>query len=67
VIEQVVPEWDEWSSIKFGDLEMLVLTHGRQRTAAEFHSLFASAGLRLAGIIPTSSGISILEACADQR
>jgi hypothetical protein len=61
VVEEVVPEWDEWSSIKFGDLEMLVLTHGRERTAAEFRSLFATGGLRLAGIIPTSSGLRILE------
>src|SRR5262249_12083043 len=25
-VEQIVPPWNEWSSIKFGDLEMLVLT-----------------------------------------
>ena len=62
VVEQIVPEWDEWSSIKFGDLEMMVLTHGRERTAAEFQSLFATAELRLERLIPTFSELSILEA-----
>ncbi|HZU13914.1 MAG TPA: methyltransferase [Chloroflexota bacterium] len=61
VIEQIVPEWDSWSSIKFGDLEMMVLIHGRERTASEFRSLFQTVGLRLDRIIPTSSELRILE------
>jgi hypothetical protein len=61
VVEHIVPEWDEWSGIKLGDLEMMVLTHGRERTVAEFRSLFATAGLRLERIIPTSSELRILE------
>jgi hypothetical protein len=64
VIEQIVPPWNEWSGIKFGDLEMLVLTHGRERTEAEFRALFAAAGLRLARIVPTASELSILEGYA---
>lgn len=60
VVEQIVPEWDEWSGIKLGDLEMMVLTHGRERTATEFQSVFATAGLRLERIISTSSELSIL-------
>jgi hypothetical protein len=61
VIEQVVPEWNEWGSIKLGDLEMMVLTHGRERTAAEFRALFTAGGLRLERIIPTSSNLCLLE------
>jgi hypothetical protein len=61
VVEQIVPEWNEWSGSKLGDLELMVLTHGRERTAAEFRSLFATAGLRLEQMIPTSSALSILE------
>jgi hypothetical protein len=61
VVEQIVPGWAEWSGIKLGDLEMMVLTHGRERTVAEFRSVFAMAGLRLERIIPTSSELSILE------
>jgi hypothetical protein len=64
VIEQIVPTWDEWSSIKFGDLEMLVLTHGRERTEAEFRALFTTAGLRLERVIPTAAELSILEGFA---
>ena len=64
VVEQVVPPWNEWSGIKFGDLEMLVLTHGRERTEAEFRALFAPAGLRLERIVPTTSDLSILEGSA---
>ena len=64
VVEQIVPPWNEWSSIKSGDLEMLVLTHGRERTEAEFRALFATAGLRLARIVPTASEVSILEGYA---
>jgi hypothetical protein len=64
VVEQIVPPWNEWSSIKFGDLEMLVLTHGRERTEAEFRALFTTAGLRLERIVPTASEVSILEGYA---
>jgi hypothetical protein len=64
VVEQIVPPWEEWSSIKFGDLEMLVLTHGRERTEAEFRALFARAGLRLERVIRTASELSILEGYA---
>jgi hypothetical protein len=65
VVEQIVPEWNEWGSIKLGDLEMMVLTHGRERTEAEFRTLFAAAGLRLERIIPTSSDLSLLEGLPD--
>ncbi|MBV9281724.1 MAG: NUDIX domain-containing protein [Chloroflexi bacterium] len=61
VVEQVVPEWDQWSSIKFGDLEMLVLVHGRERTESEFRSLLEAARLQLHRIIPTSSPHRIIE------
>ena len=61
VVEQIIPPWNEWSGLKFGDLEMLVLTHGRERTEAEFRARFTAAGLRLARIVPTASDLSILE------
>jgi hypothetical protein len=43
---------------------MLVLTHGRERTEAEFRALFTTAGLRLERIVPTASDVSILEGYA---
>jgi SAM-dependent methyltransferase len=61
VIEQVMPEWNQWSSLKLGDLEMMLLTHGRERTEDEFRSLFAAGGLSLKRLIRTSSDLCILE------
>jgi hypothetical protein len=44
------------------DLEMLVMPGGKERTADEFASLFAAAGLRLSRIVPTASPLSVIEA-----
>jgi hypothetical protein len=48
VLEQLVPEGPEPSPVKLLDLQMLVLLGGRERTAAEFETLLAGAGWRLA-------------------
>jgi hypothetical protein len=40
---------------------MLVLTGGRERTAAEYKALLESAGLELARIIPTPTQVSVIE------
>ncbi len=62
VLEMVVPDGPEMHPSKLLDLEMLVMTGGgRERTAAEFRSLFTRAGLRLTRILPTASPLSILE------
>jgi hypothetical protein len=63
VVEHVLAPRNERDWAKLLDLEMLVLTQGgRERTAAEFEALFARAGLRLARIVPTPSGMAVLEA-----
>jgi hypothetical protein len=41
---------------------MLVLLGGRERTAAEYDTLFRDAGFKLARVIPTPLGPSIVEA-----
>jgi hypothetical protein len=46
------------------DINMLVLTGGRERTADEFTRLFAASGWRLSRVIPTPSPYSIVEAMA---
>lgn len=62
VIESVVPLGNEAHPSKFMDLNMLVLNHGgRERTAAEYTSLFAAAGFRLTRIIATPSPMSLIE------
>jgi hypothetical protein len=47
---------------KLVDLEMLLMTGGRERTADEFDALFARAGFELTRIVPTASPLSVIEA-----
>jgi hypothetical protein len=44
------------------DMVMMTLTGGAERTAREFESLLARAGLTMTRVIPTSSSASIVEA-----
>jgi hypothetical protein len=46
---------------KLGDLEMLVMPGGRERTADEFKMLFAGAGFELTRIVPTESPMCVVE------
>ena len=63
VCEMVVPDEPGPSPAKMLDIEMLVMTvGGKERTAQEFGVLFASSGLRLKRIVPTSRPISVIEA-----
>jgi hypothetical protein len=62
VCEYVVPEDGSPSFAVLLDLLMLVHAGGRERTAAEYGALLAGAGLRLTDVVPTSAGISVLEA-----
>jgi SAM-dependent methyltransferase len=43
------------------DVNMLVATGGRQRSEAEFRALYAAAGFELTRIIPTQTGICVIE------
>jgi hypothetical protein len=61
VIERVVPPGNEPHDSKFMDLNMLVITGGRERTEHEYRALFARSGLRLDRIIDTGSAVSVLE------
>ena len=46
----------------YGDLTMLVVEGGRERTEAEYRALLAAAGLALVRVVPTGSDFSVLEA-----
>lgn len=60
--EMVVPEEPGVHMSKLLDIEMLAhCVGGKERTRTEFSALAASAGLRLANIIPTQSPFCILE------
>ncbi len=62
LVEMVVPEGNEADLSKFMDLNMLVMTGGRERTEAEFTSLLAAAGFRLARVVRTESPVCLIEA-----
>jgi hypothetical protein len=63
VVEAVLPERavDDPAAVRM-DLHVLLLLHGRERTAAEYAELFAAAGLRLTADVPTGAGVHVLEA-----
>jgi hypothetical protein len=62
LVETVVPSGNDPSFSKLIDLQMLVMTGGRERTEAEYAALFASTGFRLNQIVPTESMMSVIEA-----
>jgi hypothetical protein len=61
LIERIVPEHGRPAYAKLLDLMMLVIG-GRERTNSEHRDLLGSAGLSLERVIPTVSGVSVLEA-----
>jgi SAM-dependent methyltransferase len=61
LVEAVVPDTSEFHFSKFIDLNMLVMTGGRERTAAEFRALYEAAGFSLTRIVPTESPFSVIE------
>lgn len=62
LIESIIPPGNEPSPAKFGDMIMLLLTGGRERSEEEYRSLLRSSGFELTRLIPTPSMLSIIEA-----
>ena len=62
LVDSVVPETNEPHFSKFIDLNMLVMTGGKERTEKEFAQLLADAGFKLLRVIPTELPTSIIEA-----
>ena len=62
IVDCVVPEGDDPDFSKFFDLNMMVMTGGKERTAREFDELLAAAGFRFLRVIPTDLPTSIVEA-----
>lgn len=61
VVDRVVPSGNQRSPSKLADLQMLVMSGGRERTPIEFGDLFKAAGFRLAEIHATAAPQSIVE------
>jgi O-methyltransferase domain/Dimerisation domain len=62
LIENVISPGNEPHFAKWLDIDMLTLAGGRERTQAEFASLFSQAGLRFSRIVPTKSPVCVVEA-----
>ena len=61
VVEMVVPPGAEPSLSKLGDVNMMVMTGGKERTEAEFAELFRGAGFDLVKVHLTEGPMSIVE------
>src|SRR5262245_1921817 len=60
VVEHVVGRPNESPAGKLVDLNMLVITGGRERTRNEFAALFGEAGFALASVTPTTTPVSVV-------
>ena len=61
IIEMIIPAGNGPSMAKLLDLEMLVMTGGKERTEEEFRSLIDSAGLNLEKSITLNEDLFVLE------
>jgi hypothetical protein len=62
LIEAPIPPPNTRSFHKFMDLNMLVMTGGRERTESEYRELLKAAGFALARIIPARFEVCVIEA-----
>lgn len=62
IVDCVVPETNEPDFSKFFDLNMLVMTGGKERTKQEFAQILSAAGFELLRVIPTDVPTGIVEA-----
>jgi O-methyltransferase domain len=62
VVEMVVPPGNDPSPSKNLDFLMLMYPGGMERTESEYRKLFGASGFDLAGITPTASPVSVIEA-----
>jgi hypothetical protein len=62
LVEMVVPEPGANCFSKLLDLNMLVMTGGRERTKSEFCTLFNAAGYKLTRVVLTLAPQSVIEA-----
>ncbi|HEY7327196.1 MAG TPA: methyltransferase [Gemmataceae bacterium] len=61
LIESVIPSGNEPCFAKLLDLTMLVIPGGMERTEKEYRELLASAGFRLARVVPTTANVDVIE------
>ncbi len=66
VVDNVIPPGNDPHWGKKLDINMLVLTGGRERSEKEFAALFERSGFGLARVIPTACPLSIVEGVAKE-
>lgn len=62
IVEMLVPEPTRPDFVMLMDLNMLVVTGGRERTERQFSEVLIRAGFRLTRVVPTKSPFFLLEA-----
>ena len=63
-LPEVIENPGETMPTVMGDLHMMVVLGGRERTANEYRDLLAQAGLRMTRLIPTEPDYAAVEAVA---
>jgi hypothetical protein len=61
LVEWGISESNQPSAGKLVDVAMLVMTGGKERTTEEYRELLASASFRLNKVVPTPSGMVVIE------
>ncbi|MGW5194727.1 methyltransferase [Kribbella sp. NPDC004138] len=64
LVEQLLDRSPDPVRTAFSDLNMLIMTGGRERTTDEYAALLAAAGLDLVGTVATASTTFVIEAAA---
>jgi hypothetical protein len=62
VIENLLPDSNDFPFPSLLDLNMLVMCRGKERTGPEFRRLFEASGFRLSRVVSTLAPVSIIEA-----
>jgi hypothetical protein len=62
ILELVLPEGAPANPGMLLDLEMMVQTGGRERTASEYANLLSQGGFRQTRVVPTAGPMSMVEA-----
>lgn len=64
IIESILPEEVQPHPGYFMDLNMMVMTGGRERKASEYGTMLEKTGFRLEKVVPTPTLLSVVEAVA---
>ncbi|MGW4096727.1 methyltransferase [Mycobacterium sp. NPDC004974] len=64
LIEGVIPDHDRAFMGKWTDMEMLIVTGARERSADDYRKLYQQAGFRLTRVVETASPFSLVEGVA---